>query len=205
MLSTQPMGSRLDQLMNVVDITQVMSQETEVRREKATIQEDFEQETQIEESDGSEDFAQQPNKKIIPSEPIEEEESYDAEKNARAVVYGLQALDSMILVPIATIKTKKRAGGSKVIAAMRKAYEKKMAGEELNDNDKRLLAAFDKYKKDLEILSMEYIPNKQTTDELIRLATPWCEDKKIQFDSGTAFWLTYAGIKAEQITKLLMK
>lgn len=199
------MSSRLDQLMNVVDITQVMSQETEVRREKANIEDDFEQQNDFEGSEESEDFAQQPQNKIIPSEPIEEEEPYDAEKNARAVVYGLQALDSMILVPIATIKTKKRAGGSKVIAAMRKAYEKQMSGEELNDNDKRLLAAFDKYKKDLEVLSMEYIPNKQTTDELIRLATPWCEDQKIKFSSGTAFWLTYAGIKAEQITKLLMK
>jgi len=193
------MSSRLDQLMNVVDITQVMSQETEERREKPHFEDDFEVRQE------SEDFAQQPPSKIIPSEPIEEEELYDAEKNARAVVYGLQALDSMILVPIATIKTKKRAGGSKVIAAMRKAYEKQMSGEELNDNDKRLLVAFDKYKKDLEILSMEYIPNKQTTDELIRLATPWCEDQKIKFSSGTAFWLTYAGIKAEQITKLLMK
>ena len=199
------MGRRLDQLMNVVDITQVMSQETEVRREKANIGDDFEQQNDLEGSKESEDFAQQPQNQIIPSEPIEEEEPYDAEKNARAVVYGLQALDSMILVPIATIKTKKRAGGSKVIAAMRKAYEKQMSGEELNDNDKRLLTAFDKYKKDLEVLSMEYIPNKQTTDELIRLATPWCEDQKIKFSSGTAFWLTYAGIKAEQITKLLMK
>lgn len=197
------MSSRLDKLFNVVDITQVMSQETEVRREKSTIDSDFEQ--QPEGSDESEDFDQQPPNQIIPPQPIEEEEVYDAEKNARAVVYGLQALDSMILVPIATVKVKKRAGGSKVINAMRKAYEKQMSGEELNDNDKRLLAAFDKYKKDLEILSIEYIPNKQTTDELIRLATPWCEDSKIKFGSGTAFWLTYAGIKAEQITKLLMK
>lgn len=197
------MGSRLDQLMNVVDITQVMSQETEERREKTHFEDDFEERNL--ESEESEDFDQQPPTKIIPPETIEEEEIYDAEKNARAVVYGLQALDSMILVPIATVKTKKRAGGSKVIAAMRKAYEKQMSGEELNDNDKRLLTAFDKYKKDLEVLSMEYIPNKQTTDELIRLAIPWCEDSRIKFGSGTAFWLTYAGIKAEQITKLLMK
>lgn len=195
------MGNRLDKLMSAVNLREVMATETEEKL--AAVQ------TIVEPIiSRSNDFHEREIVKEIEEEQeegVEEEEPYDAEKNARSVVYGLQALDSLILVPIATYKVKKRAGGSKAIKAMQAAKVKQMQGEELTDTDKRILEASKVYMKELEMLQVDFIPNQHTTEELIRLAMPWCEDNKIKFGSGMAFWARYAGLKVEQITKILLK
>lgn len=195
------MGSRLNQLMNAVDLREVISTETEekIAAVKTIVQpivsptSDFD-EREIEEEEEE-----------LEEEEIEQEEPYDAEKNARALVGMLQVLDSITIVPIATYKVKKNAGGKKAIDLMRKTLTKEMLGEELTDTDNRLLEAFKKYQREIEILSMDFMPNQKTTDEMVRLAMPWCEDKKFNFNSGTAFWMKYAEIKVNQITKILLK
>lgn len=196
------MGSRLNQLMNAVDLREVISTETE---EKLAAVKTIVQPIVSPSSDFDEREIEEEEEELEEEEEIEEEEPYDAEKNARSVVYGLQALDSLILVPLATLKVKNKAGGKKAIKAMQASYTKQMLGEELNEQDKRILEAFKTYKRDLEILQIDFIPNKQTTEEMIRLAMPWCEDNKIKFGSGMAFWMKYAANKVEQITKILLK
>jgi hypothetical protein len=195
------MGNRLNQLMNAVDLREVISTETEekIAAVKTIVQPIVSPSTDFDEREIEEEEEE------LEVEEIEEEEPYDAEKNARSVVYGLQALDSLILVPLATLKVKNKAGGKKAIKAMQASYTKQMLGEELNEQDKRILEAFKTYKSDLEILQIDFIPNKQTTEEMIRLAMPWCEDNKIKFGSGMAFWMKYAANKVEQITKILLK
>lgn len=136
--------------------------------------------------------------------PVEEEEEYDAEKEARSLVYTLTAIDQFVLNIAVLLKCRSSVGGSKGIAKMKSAITKEFAGEELTEEDKKLIARMKEYKSNMEALSGEMIVKPSEMNRLIEVATSWCEETKFKVGSGTAFWANYVGSLAERTTKIIM-
>lgn len=187
-------SSKLSTLLNKVNLRDVIAQETQQRLEDAA-------EHLFEPIKNNDDFHEEEE---IEEEEIEEIEEYDAEKNAKSLVYGLQTLDAIILNPIAMIKVRHRAGGGKVMKKMRAAYLKKMNGETLTENDTNLIQALDEYEKKMRLLSDDFLPSERETQEMIKMAIPYCEANQIEFGPGLAFWGMYASNTIGKITKILM-
>ncbi len=186
-------NSRLDELFKSVNLREVISAETEKRVDNVI---DVISPIVSNNQDFHEDETE---------EEIEIVEPYDAEKNARSLVYGLQSIDTIILNPIGYVKTRHSAGGGKAIKKMRAAYQKQMNGDELTETDQRLLKAFETYKRDMELLSDDLIPHPKQTEELIKRAIPYCEETQMNFSAGMGFWAAYAGGLVEKISKILLK
>lgn len=185
--------NKLESLMNAVNLREVIGAETRERIEQ-TVNNLTQPETV-----NTEDFEPAP---IVSTH---QEEPYDAEKQARNLVNGLLAIDSLVLNPIGMLKIRHNAGGSAVIKKMRKAYMKKMSGAELNDEEKNILESFETFKNDLNMLSDDLIPTEAQRKALMQVAIPYCEDTKINVKSGLVFWGMYTGSFVEKITKILIK
>ena len=167
------------------------------------------------------DFEQfQPREETIPvAEPVyqvsenhfakleheEETEPYDAEKEARALVHTMHAIDQFVLNIAVLVKCRMSAGGSKGLEKMKAALTKEVIGEELTDHDKRLISRFKEYKSNMELLSGEMIIKPDELNRLIEVATDYCEDSKMKVGTGTAFWTNYFGSLAGRVTKIIMK
>jgi hypothetical protein len=185
--------NKLESLMNAVNLREVIGAETKERIEQ-TVNNLTQPETV-----NLDDFESAP---IVSTQ---QEEPYDAEKQARNLVNGLLVLDTAILNPIGMLKIRNNTGGSAVIKKMRKAYMKKMSGAELNDEEKNLYESFETFRNDLNMLSDELIPTDAHRKALMQVAIPYCEDTKINIKSGLVFWGMYTGSLVQKITKILIK
>lgn len=136
---------------------------------------------------------------------IETEEPYDAEKEARSLVHTMHAIDQFVLSIAVLLKCRSAAGGSKGLEKMKTALTKEVVGEELTDNDRRLIARFKEYKSNMELLSGEMIIKPDELNRLISVATDYCEESKIKVGTGTAFWTNYFGSLAARVTKIIVK
>jgi len=187
------MNNRLEKLMNAVNLREVITAETKERIENTAA----EMVQPIIANKG--DF-----------EPVsitkqQEVEPYDAEKQARNLVNGLLAMDSLVLNPIGMLKIRHNAGGSEVIKKMRKVYMKKMSGAALTEEEQNIMDSFETFKNDLNMLSDELVPTDAQRKALMQVAIPYCEDTRINVKSGLVFWGMYTGSFVEKITKILIK
>lgn len=200
------MSNRLAQLASAVSLADEIARPTEIKETihpaidhlKETLGNisDFSPEPEIE-------YLTQPIKNQNPL-VIEEEEEYDAEKSARSLIWTLSAIDQFVLNIAVLLKSRHSVGGSKAIEKMKLAITKEFAGEELTENDKKLIARMKEYKANMEALSGEMLIKPDEMEKLIKVATDWCEETKFKVGSGTALFANYFGSLAERTTKIIM-
>jgi hypothetical protein len=156
----------------------------------------------------SSDFEPIPEPQVLetenynPGSRIEVIEDYDAEKNARALVHTLQAIDSMVISGIGIAVNVKKAGGRSNISKLQQVAGKDFAGEELTAQEKKQLFKLREYERRMKMLDEALTPNHSKTEHLIQVATSYCEETQFSMGSGTAFWITYAGSLVEKVTKV---
>ncbi len=185
------MVTDLDELFDTEDLSSIMAQETNEVDEpplSAPISD-------------STDSAGEP--KVQSAVLLEEENTYDPQPNATSLVHGLQSLEQIVLNPIAFVKVRKDVGGKEVIDKMRKALTKEYSGKTLDDDDKRLLAGFESYKKNLEMLSDSLITSKKETEKMIEVAYGFCEETQFKAGKGMALAAAFTGSFVEKITRIL--
>lgn len=195
--------SRLDELLqSSVKLSEVVSSQTE-RKDPAFADQEF--------NARDDDFTAPPSaygaveyEEEI-EEEIEDEEPYDAKANARALVGGLLGIDTTIFSIVSVLKAKKNVGGKEAISQMKAAYIKKANGQPLSEEEAARVEAFEVYKKDIEMMESDYIPNQKRMEMLVNLAEPWCEENKIKVSHGMAFWANYVGYTVERVAKIMMK
>lgn len=192
---------RLEKLFESVDLTKIIAEPTEQKGSaidffKPIIQENnsFHEQQEFDEVEALDE--------IVDDEPIEE---YDAERNASSLVYGMQSVETIILLPIATYKTKKRVGGKGVIEKMRAAYTKKMNGQKLNEREELLVKSLEDYERKMMLLSDDFLSTPAQTKKLIEAAIPWCEESKIKVGSGFGFFAEYASQLIGKAAKIMLK
>lgn len=211
---------RLQKLYQSTDLGAILARPTELKPEVSGSSNDFEESLQTEEledSNSEEIVSESNNFDFLPQKPengrfsipeptIEQpiEEPYDAERNARSLVYGLQAIDTPILTTIGVFKLRKSVGGKKVIDQMREAIVKEMEGEELTEKDQRLLKSFAVYEKKMQALQTTLLPDEAATNHLITMATDYCEESRINVSPALGFYSNYAGALVSKITTVLL-
>lgn len=208
-----PVPTNIRSIVNQVQFRDVLSIATEAKEEiqsavvnLATNEKDFSTlHTAAEDLDDHEEY-DEPEETHIIRRPIvvEEDEEYDAEKNARALVHTLASIDSIILSTAVVFKCRSTAGGSKGIALMKKALEKELYGQELNDADKKLILRMKAYRENLKLLSETTFMPETERERLIAMAIDYCETSKIKVSSAGAFWSNYAGSVVERVTKIII-
>jgi hypothetical protein len=211
-----PIPKNIQSIVNQVQFRDVLSIATEAKEEiqsavvnLATNEKDFSTlHTAAEDLDDHEEFDLPEETHIIRRprvvQEIEEEEEYDAEKNARALVHTLASIDSIVLSTAVVFKCRSTAGGSKGIALMKKALEKELYGQELNDADKKLILRMKAYRENLRLLSETTFMPETERERLIAMAIDYCEISKIKVSSAGAFWANYAGSVVERVTKIII-
>lgn len=203
------MSNRLAQLASAVSLADEIARPTEIKESISPVLESVKETVSSITDFAREEEPTIPNPPVPNTEPKpplieEEEEEYDAEKEARSLVYTLTAIDQFVLNIAVLLKCRHSAGGSKGITAMKTAITKEFAGEELTEEDRRLIARMKEYKANMEALSGEMLVKPEEMNRLIEVATSWCEETKFKVGSGTAFWANYVGSLAERTTKIIM-
>ncbi len=148
-------------------------------------------------------FEEIPATKTQEPEP-DPETPYDAQANASALVYGLQAMEQIVLTPIAVLKLRKQAGGREILEKMEKVITAKYMGHALSEEQKALLEGYEKYKADMNLLSGSLLASKAETQKLIEVALGYCEDSQLNVGKGLAFWATFTGGFVEKVTRVLL-
>ena len=197
---------RLSSLFETVNLSDVLAQETQEQISKVVDRaSDFATDDPKDTAfDTDFDFEPSPTVQETFHEPMEQEEPYDAEANARSLVYGIQAITTPILTTVGIVKVRQSIGGKKNIEQMRKAVAKEFSGEELSDTDKRLLEAYKAYENKMKLLSGTILPTEKETENLIRSGIHYCEESRIDVGKGLAFYSTVAGDFVSKITTLLL-
>ncbi len=193
---------RLEKLFEAVDLTKIIAEPTENKGSASDFFKPILQENNSFHEAEDEDFDEVEE---LEDEELEEIEEYDAERNARSLVYGMQAIETIVLLPIATYKTKKRVGGKSVIEKMRKAYTKKMNGQKLNEREELLVKSLEDYERKMMLLSDDFISTPSQTEKLIQAAIPWCQESKMKIGPGVGFWAEYAGQLIGKAAKIMLK
>lgn len=153
----------------------------------------------IEEERQIENEAQEAATPIVPLQP------YDAKKHATALVNGLFVVESLALTPIATIKARNSVGGTKAIKAMRNAYQKQFKGEDLDEQEKRLIENLKEFEAKMKLLSDEILPTDREKQNLINAAIPYMEEVRWEIGPGLGFWGMYASSTISKIATIFMK
>jgi len=194
---------RLSKLFDSVDLTSVLSAPIENKATEVIDRaNDFIQPEEVETQTSSLDFGPIPDRE---TEIVQEPElNYNAEQNARSLVYGIQAITSPILTTVGIVKLRQSIGGKKNLEFMRKAVSKEFAGEELDDTDKRLLEAFKVYEKKMQLLQGTILPTDAETENLIKSGIAYCEESKVNVSAGLGFYSNVAGSFVSKITTLLL-
>ncbi len=190
---------KLDQLFQAVNLREILAEPTEVKTDVGSSAFSFEPVVQTPETISEAPTFHTPEIEVI------EEEPYDAERNATSMVYGLQSVETLILLPIVGWKTRKQIGGKPVLQKMRKAYQKKMSGQKLTETDQNLIKALEDYDRKMMLLSDDFIYTPNQTQKLINAAIPYCEATKLKVGPGVGFWSAYAGGLVEKIAKIALK
>lgn len=202
-MENEPKKKSLDTLFEAVNLREVFSEATEYREPAKAVVDQVAEKVidKVVETAGpiAEKIAP-----IVEAVPVIPEKPYDAEKNAQSLVYGMQAIEQIILNPIALGKQHMKIGGKKTKQKMKAAYIKKMNGETLNKTEENLVIALEDYERKMTLLSDSILPNPKKTEFLIRAAIPYCEESKMEVKAGLAFWGAYSGDLVEKITLILM-
>lgn len=199
--------SDLRNLVNRINLHEEIQVPTEIRKPLGSVMESV----GLNALDFSND--PDPNENVIEFEqpihtPVVEEvqeDDYDAEKNARGLVYTLLSVDQVILNIAVIFKARASVGGSKGIELMKEARTKDFNGEELTEVDKKRIQRFEDYKRDMEMLSAEIYPKPDEINRLIETATDWCEESKVKIGSAAAFWSNYASSVVTRVSSIAMK
>lgn len=138
-----------------------------------------------------------------PPEPEPIEDDYDAEANAKSLVYLMSSLDTVILNGVGMWKVNAKAGGRKALNEMKQVLLKELAAVELSEEEKTMLAKFKEYKANMKLLETETPPSQAEIDRLISMAIPYCESSKIKVGGGFAFWTGYGASLASRIFKII--
>lgn len=176
----------------------VLEQPTEQRPEHIT-------EVQTEVIDNS-DVSGLEFEDISVEEPKEAEVSYtlaDAEQNAELLVGVIASVNILTMTPLARWKVKKKRGGKHAIERMQAIAQKNFSGNELTDNEKRLLDQYNAYLADKQQLE-NAIP--YTDDEIEALQTaaiPYCQSTKLKVNGGMAFWVQLGTMQLGRIMQIL--
>lgn len=192
--------------LDQIDLAEFISEPTREVPEVAPPAHAFQKEPESERPELGQPSVPSPSANSQPLQPTEKPVSvktYDPKKNANAMVHALLAIENMILPPIAVFKLKKSIGGKEVLGKMLEVRAKSFTGESLTTEDNRILKAFEKYKKDVEILQEEFLPGEAKTRELIKMAIPFMEESEMEFNSGAAFAISYGSQLVEKIMKLV--
>lgn len=136
--------------------------------------------------------------------PPPAEKPYDPVKNAKGLVYGIQAIEQIVLTPIAIANQRKRAGGKAVLDKMKAAYIKKMSGEKLTAEEENQVKALEDFERKMKLLSDDFLPSASETQKLIEAAVPYCEESKIEIKAGLAFWGAVIGSTSSKVLKIAM-
>ncbi len=142
-------------------------------------------------------------------EPVEvreknQEKPYDAEANARSLVYGLNAIDTLIFTTIGAHKAKKKIGGKEGLKEMRIVEAKKKQGKELTEKEKEIYASSLAYVSELDKLADDYVPTDKQRQVLIDMAIPACEATQLQMGPWVGFLIVYASQTVEKTSKLIL-
>lgn len=198
----------LSKLASIVSLPSEVSKATEI---KNSVTNALETANAISE-DMEQFLAQEPEPQPIQQEPlfqtqqvVETIEDYDAEKEARSLVYTMAAIDQFALNIAVLVKCRMSAGGGRMLSKMKTALTKEISGTELTENDKLLIAKFKEYKANLEVLSGEVMIKTDEMNRLIEVATDYCESSQIKIGSGAAFWANYFGSLAGRVTKIITR
>lgn len=193
------MSNRLDQLFeSSVNIAEVIAEETQIR-EPAPFVPEVQEENTFHESAKPEAAAVR-----VETEEEEPEEEYDAERNARSLVYGINAVRQPIYTGAAMIKLHQMVGGSETKKKWREVQQKMFKGEELSEQEQKMLVGMEKYEMKKNQLSEAILPNEKRTEHQIKAAIAYCEETKITVNTGLAFWGMIAGDTVEDITRILI-
>lgn len=188
------------EIISEVSLTDILSTPTERKEVNEDHSNDF-----INQDDFSNDishddeFEDKPNR-----EPQDEDEDYDAETEAKKLVSLLSAMNSLVVTPVANWKLRKNIGGKRTLERMKKAYTKKVSGQDLSENDEKLLSAFENYKNDMAILSGEIPYSENEIKTLNELAVPYLEETKMKINGSASFWTVFGGMQVSKIVKVLM-
>lgn len=206
----------IQSIVNQVQFRDVLSIATEAKEEiqsavvnLATNEKDFSTlHTAAEDLDDHEEYDEPEETHIIRKprvvQEVEEEEEYDAEKNARALVHTLASIDSLVLSTAVVFKCRSAVGGKKGIAQMKKALEKELYDQELTEQDKKLIQRMKSYRENLRLLNESTFMPLTERERLTAMAIDYCETSKIKISSAGAFWANYAGSVVERVTKIII-
>ncbi|MDX1447219.1 hypothetical protein [Lishizhenia sp.] len=191
--------------MNAPNLLDVIAQPTEEKNPnysstidlESNFSEDFDFDA-IHQEQRETEQEQQAAAPVVPLQP------YDAKKHATSLVNGLVVAETLVLSPIATVKARKSIGGNKVIKAMRAAYQKEFSGEELDDQEKRLVEKYKDYEAKMKMLSDDILPSDSIKKQLIDAAIPYMEEVRWEIGPGAGFWTMYVGSFASKVAKILM-
>lgn len=202
------MSSRLSQLASAVSLTDEIARPTEPKNPVTEIVKPIAETVSLLSDIPEIPVQPDPAPAAQPVSPVPEydddEEDYDPEKEARSLVYTLTAIDQFVLNIVVLLKCRSSVGGRKGIERMKEAITKEFSGEELTDEDKKLITRMKEYKANMEALSGAMIVKPDELNRLIEVATSWCSETKFKIGSGTAFWANYVGSLAERTTKIIM-
>lgn len=201
------MTSSLSSLANAVSLADEISKPTEVKETVSKALEGLENSSNL--NPFGNDFAPvEPEPTPVPvfefPDPIEEE-PYDPEKNARALVNTLLGIDALVLNGVVFAKARSKAGGKKGMERMKKAREKEYSGTELTDSDKANLKRFEDYKRDLDLLGDSIFVSEPVKKQLIEAAIDYCTETKFEMSASTAFWASYGSNLIERTTRIIFK
>lgn len=140
-----------------------------------------------------------------PTPEPERDPDYDAEANARSLVIMLTGFDALLLTGVSHLKCRAAAGGGAVIKEMRQALTKELvAGAELTDHEKNLIAKFKEYDAKIKMLSGAVLCSPTEQQQMIDAAIPYCEESQLKIGAGFAFWTTYGSNLTGRVLKILM-
>lgn len=193
------MSTNLKSIIDLIAFRDELSTPTKHRQMATDSADDFEA---IEDVDDGLDF-DLPKRQPRQAAPEPEPEDYDAEANAQSLVYLMSSLDTTILNGIGMWKVTAKAGGRKALNEMKQVLLKELAGAELSEEDKTLIAKFKEYKANMKLLETETPPSKAEIDRLISMAIPYCESSRIKVGGGFAFWTGYGASLASRIFKII--
>lgn len=123
-----------------------------------------------------------------------EDDDYDPELEAEKRVEFMDSLMTIILSPAAQYFKLKGIGGKKQLNKMKIAYQKKLKGEELKEEDEKMIREFETYKKDLEILEGKIQISDEDKKLLKQVCVPMAKEHRIKTDSQAVFYTVFASI-----------
>lgn len=191
------MSHEIDSLIDEIEINDVIAEETQTRQNAAPPIKGIEFH--------NDDFRDAPKVTTLPVEDplIPKLAPYDAQAEATKLVNLLNGANVLVTTPIANYKLRHNRGGRVKFKKIELARVKAAQDKELTEGEQKLIAEFAAYKSDLKLINGEIPMSEAQLKTLMAIAVPYCEESKININSGFAFWGVYGGMQLEKILKIL--